>query len=205
MFLACNPQPVGNQKEIKEEINNREIKRVTKAEILKESADRGKVIAQTAQAGLSSELIKKLQQEDVTSAITHCNLVALPIMDSLSKANNAEIRRVSHKTRNKDNAPGELEMEILDAYQYAFEQGHPLEENVQEMSEEVILYTKPIILSNPICLNCHGNPGTDIKLEDKEKLDELYPTDSATGYEVGDLRGMWSIRFNKKELIKSMD
>ena len=33
-IAGCNPQPVGNQNAILEELNNREIKRVTKSEIL---------------------------------------------------------------------------------------------------------------------------------------------------------------------------
>ena len=48
-----------------------------------------------------------------------------------------------------------------------------------------------------LCLNCHGQPGTDIKAADYDLIKKLYPEDEAVGYKSGDLRGMWSIRFEK--------
>jgi hypothetical protein len=45
-----------------------------------------------------------------------------------------------------------------------------------------------------MCLNCHGQPGTDISAETQKALAELYPNDLAIGHKIGDLRGMWSIR-----------
>ena len=39
-------------------------------------------------------------------------------------------------------------------------------------------------------MNCHG---TDIKPKVKEKLDELYPEDEATGFFLGDLRGAFVV------------
>jgi hypothetical protein len=32
----------------------------------------------------------------------------------------------------------------------------------------------------------------------------LYPEDKAIGHKIGDLRGMWSIRIPKKEVVKKM-
>jgi hypothetical protein len=33
----------------------------------------------------------------------------------------------------------------------------------------------------------------------------LYPEDHATGHEMGDLRGMWSLTFDKQSLIQYLE
>ncbi len=203
--ISCSPKPIGDQEAIKEEIENREIKRVTKAEILGAASKAGDQIAKVAQSSLASVLVEKIQSEGVSAAIQHCNVMAFPLVDSVATIYDAEIRRVSTRMRNTEDKPDEIESEILDAYEYASENNLPMEPNVQEISDRVILYTKPILLSNPVCLNCHGNIGTDITPENHNQINSLYPDDSATGYKIGDLRGMWSIRLLKKNLIQNMD
>jgi phosphoglycerate kinase len=44
----------------------------------------------------------------------------------------------------------------------------------------------------------------DIGPETAAKLKQLYPQDPATGYAEGDLRGMWSLRLPKKEVVKRL-
>ncbi len=51
-------------------------------------------------------------------------------------------------------------------------------------------FLRAIYVGSPLCLNCHG---TDIKPRVKEKLDELYPEDEATGFFLGDLRGAFVV------------
>ena len=47
-------------------------------------------------------------------------------------------------------------------------------------------YAEPIFVEEP-CLACHGEPSSEIQA----MLNERYPEDQATGYEVGDLRGIF--------------
>jgi hypothetical protein len=61
--------------------------------------------------------------------------------------------------------------------------------------EEVIEYARPILVQER-CLTCHGDrerlaPGV------RELLAARYPLDQATGYRVGDLRGMISVRIRR--------
>src|SRR5690606_28580791 len=98
--------------------------------------------------------------------------------------------------------PDSLENAILEAYSYNFENNLPLEENIQRIEGEVLLYNKPIIINNPVCLNCHGNISAEVPANVSALLSELYPSDKATGYKINDLRGMWSIRIPQKELIR---
>jgi N-acetylglucosamine-6-phosphate deacetylase len=77
--------------------------------------------------------------------------------------------------------------------------------NIQKIENgEVYLYSKSIIIPGGLCLNCHGEPGKDINDETLKKLNELYPQDQAKGHQIGDLRGMWSIKIPKKEVVKRM-
>ena len=42
-----------------------------------------------------------------------------------------------------------------------------------------------------LCVTCHG---ASLKPEIQVRLKELYPTDQATGFAVGDLRGAFTLR-----------
>ena len=51
------------------------------------------------------------------------------------------------------------------------------------------------LVSNALCLRCHGEPGPDISAEDLALIQRLYPQDKATGFKLGQLRGAWRIDF----------
>ena len=169
------------------------------------AAKSGEIIANAAQSALSATLMEKIQEGGIQGAIRHCNVIATPLMDSISNAYGANIKRVSTRLRNESNNPDKIEAEILDAYEYAWENGLQSEPNIQDVEGEAVLYTRPIMISNPVCLNCHGQIDSDVLPETNLALKSLYPSDSATGYKLGDLRGMWSIRFLKKSIINQMD
>jgi hypothetical protein len=48
-------------------------------------------------------------------------------------------------------------------------------------------------------LNCHGVIGKNIDSTVYKTIKDFYPNDAATGYKLGDLRGMWSIKFNTEK------
>lgn len=52
-------------------------------------------------------------------------------------------------------------------------------------------YVEPILLQ-PLCLTCHG---ASLAPELQSRIDELYPDDRATGFEVGDLRGVFWVEY----------
>lgn len=49
-----------------------------------------------------------------------------------------------------------------------------------------------------MCLQCHGKPAEQINPATLKKLSELYPADKAVGYDIDQVRGIWSIQFKKK-------
>lgn len=193
-----------NREALKEEMRNREPKKLNEAQIVNEVYEQGRFLSQTAQQSLLTTLQAAIAHEGIEGAVEYCNLRANPLMDSLSKTHKATISRTSLQLRNPDNAPSELEQQLLEAYQYNAEEGLPLEDNVQRVDQQYMLYTKPIVLGSELCLNCHGEAGKDIQPETLRRIDSLYPNDQARGYNKGAIRGMWSIRFQRKDIINAL-
>ncbi len=153
------------------------------------SIQKGKKIAMATFAALSTTLKKEMASGGVAKAVKYCNLEALPITDSLSTVHNATIRRISNKYRNPSNKPTATEQEILDSYAQQVVQGKKIGPQVIVTEGHEVFYAP--IKMKALCLSCHGDK---VNIPDYKTILELYPTDLATGYKLGDLRGMWSIK-----------
>ncbi|HBH21807.1 MAG TPA: hypothetical protein DDY13_00130 [Cytophagales bacterium] len=205
-FFACD---MSNRKKVdktgyQEELKDREVKVVDEAEIFNKASEIGKEIAVSSQKALASQLKKAIKEGGPVHAVGFCNTRVNPIMDSLEQQYDAEIKRVSMHYRNPEDQPDGTEKKILEAYQYSLDSGYSLSDNVQKVGSQFILYTKPIVIDNPLCLNCHGEPGKEITQATMQKIDSLYADDKAKNHKFGDLRGMWSITLSKKEIIKAL-
>ena len=205
MLISCGEKTNNqNNKALKEEIANREIKKVSDAEIIAAAYYYGNLIADTSQYLYFNSLQKQLQENGIQVALKFYNIKGNPVTDSLLSEFDATIRRVSNKPRNTENSPNELEALLLDSYLYNLENDLPLDENIQEVDQNYLLYTKPIVINDQLCLQCHGVVGEDIITEDYNHIKSLYPNDEAIGYKMDDFRGVWSIKLSKKELIKAL-
>ncbi|TNF42655.1 MAG: DUF3365 domain-containing protein [Cytophagales bacterium] len=206
MFISSCGGGERVSKEVFEEVNkNMEVKRLSEAEILEEAMIWGDSISTEAQMQLISQLQNAISEKGVPGAIEFCNVNALPILTEVGKVHGVSIKRASNRYRNPADQPDAQEAPILDAYEYNAENGIKSEPNIQKIDGgEVFLYTKPIVIPGGLCLSCHGDPGKDINAETLSKLAELYPEDQAKGHKVGDLRGMWSLKIPKKEVVKRM-
>ena len=193
-------------KDVFEEVNkNMEVKRLTEVEILEEAMIWGDSITQEAQANLLEKLQNTISEKGVPGAVEYCKINALPILEKVSEKYGVSVRRVSNKFRNPEDRPDSAEEQILEAYEYNAENGLKSDPNLQKLENgEVLLYTKAIVISGGLCLNCHGEPGKDINAETLKTLESLYPQDLAKGHKVGDLRGMWAVRIPKKEVVKML-
>jgi hypothetical protein len=166
-----------------------------------ELIQKGMTIANRAFAVLSTELSRAINAGGVPSALDYCKLNAYPLLDSISRANNALIKRTSFKLRNPNNIAGPEEERILRTYESAINENGDVDykefrPRLMDGGDHWSFYA-PITLRNAVCLKCHGKIGLDIKNEDYAKIRELYPQDKANGYALGDLRGIWSIQFKK--------
>ncbi len=193
-----------NSEALIEEIESREIKRLTEAEIFAEANRIGDEISLASQRTLGSNLKMAIAEHGLEEAIRFCNLQAMPLTDSLASEFGAMIGRTSLKVRNPSNQPTDLEAEILEAYAYNVEHDLDLLPNLQRIDQNYLLYSRPIVLNNPLCLNCHGQPGEETINSHWEIIRSLYPKDKAVGYELGQLRGMWSIKLSQKEIIMGL-
>lgn len=202
---ACGPQERVS-KEVFDAVNkNMEVKKLSESEIIQEAMIWGDSISNEAQKQFISNLQKAIEEKGVSGAIGFCNVEALPILKSVGEKQGVEIRRASNKFRNPADKPDSDESKILDAYEYNAENGIKSEPNIQKIEGgEVYLYTKAIIIPEGFCLSCHGDPAKDIDAKTLSEIESLYPEDLAKGHKVGDLRGMWSIKIPKKEVVNRM-
>lgn len=155
--------------------------------------NKGKTIAKEAFLTLSSNLKTKMMEGGVVNAVDYCNIAAYPLTDSIAKANNATLRRVSDKLRNSMNTPDEVEMGIIENYKEMLASEEQLKVVIIKEDGNV-RFMAPILLK-PACLSCHGTPEKHISVSDLAFIRELYPKDEAINFSTGDLRGIWSITF----------
>ena len=158
----------------------------TYAEIRK----KGNEISGLTQSVLLANVGQAMKNGGPVFAVEFCNLQASTIVDSLNQVNNCTISRISGKNRNPSN---NLKTDNDKALWAIFEKGSLSDTIINEYKK--LVYYKPIKTALSACLKCHGQPGTDIDTATTEKLQNLYPSDLATGYKLNDFRGLWKIEF----------
>jgi cytochrome c553 len=156
----------------------------------------GKNITLVTFSTLSARLGKAIKEQGIQGAITYCNVAALPLTDSLSRLNHVEIKRTSLQLRNQENAPSEPEKNMLMAFDAQDKAGTELKPVVQAISNDKAAFFAPIRMMD-VCQKCHGTIGETMDKADYAHIQSLYPEDTATGFKTGDLRGMWSITFQR--------
>ena len=165
----------------------------------------GNKISLAAQKALGGQLKKAMGEGGPEHAVQFCNTAAYPILDTLTTGLDVKIRRASLRLRNPKDAPDETEKKILEQYQNALDSETELQPVVEFPNKNQILYAKPILLNNPLCLNCHGAVGTEVSDETYNLIKSLYPEDNAANHKLGDLRGIWSITFDKENLVEYLN
>lgn len=163
----------------------------------KDYHQKGQMLAQQSFTALSGRLMSAIEAGGVPHAIEYCHTAALPLVDSLSKANKAIIRRTSFKVRNPQDTPQDWEKAILQSFQQELAAGKRPTPVVKVLDKKHIAFATPIYMAQP-CLKCHGKLGETLTELHYSTIKKRYPADQAIGYVEGDLRGMWSITFFRK-------
>jgi hypothetical protein len=176
-------------------------KELPEAELIMLAKEEGNRITMETQHLLGSTLKSKIQQAGIPEALEYCNLNAYPLVDSMQMKYHAIIRRASMDTRNPLDKPAEDEKIIIEDYQSNLKEGKTPEIYVK-VKENEVHYARPILLTDAVCLKCHGTVGENISPEHYRIIQNLYPEDQATGHSLGDLRGIWSVKFRRKDLEK---
>lgn len=158
----------------------------------------GKAIVKASGKALMGNLKNAIQEGRIEHAIKFCAVEAMPITDSLSKAHNVKLARVSHKNRNPSNEADNVEEELIKRYKSKLKKGKALKPTLLKRQNKRVYY-HPIKIKNGLCLNCHGEKGKTLSAETFKLLRDKYPNGEAVGFELGDLRGLWKVQFQEQD------
>jgi len=157
---------------------------------------RGNAIAKISFETISGELKQALENGGIDHALRYCNEKAYPITDSLSLANQVSIRRISNKNRNTRNKADKVEEFLIKGFSNDLNEKKELTPRLVLKDDSVIYYKA--ILTQPLCLTCHGQPERDLAFATDSLIRTLYPGDKAFGYQANQVRGLWRIGFKQK-------
>lgn len=147
-----------------------------------QAAVRVQLLAAQLQAALQSSM----QAGGPVAAIEVCQLQAPAIAAGLSEEG-WSVGRTSERLRNPANKPSPELAALLAEYGANTD----LPAKALALDDGSKLYVAPIKVGQ-VCLNCHG---MDLKPEVQQQLSVLYPEDQATGYRLGDFRGLFWVRY----------
>jgi hypothetical protein len=156
---------------------------------------RGNAIARISFETISGELKRALESGGIDHALRYCNERAYPITDSLALANQVSIRRVSNRNRNPRNKADKLEEFLIKGFGNDLNVEKELTPRLVLKDDSIIYYQA--ILTQPLCLTCHGMPEKELTIETDALIRSLYPKDKAIGYQVNQVRGLWRIGFKQ--------
>jgi hypothetical protein len=157
--------------------------------------EKGTEIAGLITSSLVSTLFTAIEEKGVAGAVEFCSLKAIPITDSISKAESVSIQRISHKPRNPDNSATMEERELINRLKARPGNNGPDMTPVIISQDGAHTFYSPVFIATPTCLQCHGMVDKDIQPEVLEVLRSGYPEDMATGFELGEMRGLLKIVF----------
>ncbi len=128
--------------------------------------------------------------EGPAAAVAACNEQA-PAIAARQASDTLRVGRSSHRLRNPANAPEPWLAPVLAAY---LDSGATPEPQLQRLGEGRIAYVEPIMMQGP-CLLCHGDT---LAPEVAARIETLYPNDEATGFSLGELRGVFWVEYLEK-------
>jgi cytochrome c553 len=155
----------------------------------------GNEITKNTKQLLGKNLMSAIKTEGTVGALAFCNTQAIPLTDSMMNKYHTFIQRVSDKPRNPKNSANEAETEMIVAYQEQLKNGSALAPQLLESNGKKWFY-KPIV-TNQMCLQCHGATDKNIKPEVLAEIKTRYPEDMATGYDENQVRGMFKVEIKE--------
>lgn len=151
--------------------------------------DKDRELAKTLAMELKAALTTALQKSP-EAAIGVCNERAPQIAKRLGGEHNAIVGRTALRTRNPANQPNEWQRAVLLDFQNRLSAGEApggleFAATVTANGQSEHRFMKAIA-TEPLCLTCHGPQVAPSVLA---AIKAKYPNDTATGFNVGDLRG----------------
>ena len=174
LLLSCNPERVKYTTELKQEIADSKIKRITNADLVATVDNLGTKVS----AAIQKELTTQLQQTtSPAERAKRCQLQNLPRLDAIAKKYVLDIKLLGvADIENK--ALDDKEREILGAYLYSVKQKQQPISNIQKTSDTTFVYNAVVPAQSTICEACFGNQAVPF--------------------------AVWHIGFQKREVIRRM-
>ncbi len=147
---GCNTDNrIKQTKALKEEMAGVKIKRVTDAQLVAAVDEWGKEMVVVIQRGLEKELA-----QNPDDALKYCaNLGHVPLIAAIEDQYEVKIQLLGLMApENATLAP--KERELMGAYVYNAEKDLPQFDNVQKLSDTLLVYNAPIPKESPICQQC---------------------------------------------------
>ncbi len=139
---------------------------------------------------LQTNLKGKLQAEGAAGALSFCHEQAGPLTETASRETGVSMGRASVKLRNPGNAgPAWVQSWLATHGGGSAGDAAAVREVVEVDGRRMAHVLRPIVVQPP-CLQCHGSED-QLAEGVAEQLAAKYPDDQATGYAVGDLRGVF--------------
>ncbi|MBL7941796.1 MAG: DUF3365 domain-containing protein [Flavobacteriales bacterium] len=153
--------------------------------------ERGLQYVMATKSVLGKNLLAAIKNYGTAGAVDFCSTRAIPITDSMAQHSGVLIKRVSDRNRNPMNKANGEEEAFIEACRASIESGEkPVPLLVSRGDRHIGYYP---ILTDDMCLQCHGTKEKEIDTATLKALHEKYPDDLATGFSKGDLRGIWVV------------
>lgn len=154
---------------------------------------------------MMEHLRTQLQATGPAEATQVCRHLAPKIETELERRSGWEVRRTALRVRNPANAPDAEERGVLLSFETRALAGQSFENmdsiRIVERDGERYVHYMRAIPTFDACLTCHGeNLAPDVQAA----IQKHYPEDKATGYQVGELRGAFSLYkpYDPEEAVK---
>jgi len=161
---------------------------------LDEYRRQARVLVQQFAGALRNALQTAIDDGDLSHALRVCKTVAPEIAHDIRQQGDWLVRRTALRVRNPDNAPTHEEKGVLTDFQARATRGEKIAgmefmATTKRLGEPFFHYMQAIPLGE-LCAQCHGkNIDPDLAL----LIQGLYPEDRATGFEIGELRGAFTL------------
>ncbi len=144
---------------------------------------------------LKARLVSTMKTQGPVAAVTVCAEDAYAIAAQVSEDTGMDVGRRALRVRNPGNAPDAWEREALSQFLAAQDRGEDVSKlersaTVRTADGDVFYWAKPILLEQP-CTTCHGSA---VEPALAATITDYYPNDQATGFAVGDVRGIFSVK-----------
>ena len=138
---------------------------------------------------LKHELQTAIKSKGEVHALEVCNTKAMQITEE-AKSMGIDVGRVSLKNRNPSNKPQKWMGQYIKEFHAKKIKKSYVVVNISNKKNGLLMPIKTM----PVCLKCHGD---NVKSSTLSKINELYPSDKAIGYKVGEIRGFFWATYNK--------